>query len=64
MKTLLLLVFAVIGVAGILYFRVNVGMSWDEMSQALKSEVIPRLVMLLVVFGALAFTVARITKRD
>lgn len=64
MKTLLLLVFVAIGVAGILYFRVNLGMNWDEMSQALREVVIPRMVMLLMVVGALAFTITRITKRD
>lgn len=64
MKTLLLLVLVAIGVAVILYFRINVGMSWDEMSQALEKNIIPRLLMLLVVLGAFVFTVVKIAKRN
>lgn len=64
MKTLILLLMVAAGVAGILYFRVNVGMSWDEMSQVMKGDVIPRLLMLVVVVGALAVTVAIMSKRD
>jgi uncharacterized membrane protein YidH (DUF202 family) len=64
MKTLILLFLVAVGVAVILYFRVNVGMSWDEMSQALKDNILPRLGVALVVFGAFVFTVVKMAKRD
>lgn len=64
MKTLVLLVMMAIGVATILYFRVNVGMSWDEMSQASEGDVLRLLVIALVIVGGLAVTVAFMSKRD
>lgn len=64
MKTLILFMMIMAGTAALLFFRVNMGMSWDDISQALKGDVIPRMLTLLVVVGALAVTVAIMSKRD
>lgn len=55
MKTLILLIMIAVGVAGILYCRVNLGMSWDDMSKSI-SGLLPRMLSLLAVFGAFAAT--------
>ncbi|MES2877503.1 MAG: hypothetical protein V4713_03705 [Pseudomonadota bacterium] len=64
MKMLILFLTIVAGTAALLFFRINMGMSWDDMSQVLKGDVIPRMLTLLVVVGALAVTVAIMSKRD
>jgi putative effector of murein hydrolase LrgA (UPF0299 family) len=63
-KTLLLFVFIAVGVALMLYFRVNEGMSWDDMSSALKHDILPRAIAILVVIGAAAYTVKFMNRRE
>lgn len=55
MKTLILYLMIAFGVAGVLYCRVNLSMSWDDMSAAIES-ILPRVLVMGVVVAGMAVT--------
>lgn len=57
MRTLILLLMIVAGTAAILYFRVNQGMSWDDMRAAIE-EFLPKIWVVAVLVAGLAATLA------
>ncbi len=66
MKTLIVFLMIALGVGAVLYCRVNLGMSWDDMSAAIE-DLIPRaLAIAVVLLGAVATMVyvARLSRAD
>lgn len=63
MRTLILLPMIAAGTCAMLYFRVNLGMSWDQMSAAIEGR-LPRMLVIAVVVGALAATLKFMTRPD
>ncbi len=61
MKTLFLVLMIALGVAGVLYCRVNLGMSWSDMSGAIES-LIPRGAALVVVLLGAVVTLGYISR--
>ena len=58
MRTLVYLLMIAVGVSAILYCRVNLGMSWDEMALSLEEGFIPRLRFIAVYVLSLVTAVA------
>lgn len=56
MRTLILLLIIAAGTGAILYFRVNLGMNWDDMSAALGGK-LSMILHLAVVVAGLAATI-------
>lgn len=59
MRTFLLLMMMALGAAALLYCRVNLGLSWDDMSTSIEG-LLGKVWSLAVMLGALAATVAYI----
>lgn len=51
MKSLILVLLILIGTAGLLYTRVDLGMSWDDISQALESRLASMAFLAVAIFG-------------
>lgn len=63
MRTLILLLMIAAGTGAMLYCRVNLGMSWDQMSASIEG-LLPRMLVIAVVVGALAATLKFIARSD
>lgn len=63
MKTTILFLMIALGGAGVLYCRVNLGMSFDAQAATLES-IIPRLFVICVVVWAAAAALAYMNSRD
>lgn len=61
MKTLFLYLMIALGVAGILYCRVNLGMSWNDMNAAIEN-IIPRALSIGVVLLGAAATLIYVSR--
>lgn len=62
MKTLFLYLLIALGVAGILYCRVNLGMSWGDMSTTLKN-LLPRMMSVGIVLACFVGTLLYVNRR-
>lgn len=61
MRTLILLMMIAAGTGALLYCRVNLGMSWDDMSAAIDS-LLPRALAIAVLVAGLAATIMYMTR--
>lgn len=63
MRTLILLLMIVVGTGAMLYCRVNLGMSWEQMTAAIEG-LLPRMLAISAVVAGLAATLGYIARRD
>lgn len=62
MKALILVLLILLGTAGLLYVRVNLGMSWEQISQVFESRMATMAFLAVAIFGG-AVAVSWITRR-